>query len=70
MQLTPAEQADYDAVVTLDFLDASEYDVERGPLSGHAFASNGYSMVRDLTDGRDIEADSIDEADREVAKHA
>lgn len=61
--LTLAERADLENISAFDDLPISEYTIRRGPLSGHAFADNGYGMVRDLTDALNIEADTNSEAD-------
>jgi hypothetical protein len=61
--LTRAERAALARVRRIDTLGNGEYRIERGKLSGHAFADNGFSMVADLTTGQDIDADTIAEAD-------
>lgn len=64
--LTEAERADFDHIQQIDELPPHEYVIERGAVTGHAFADNGSSMVRDLTDARDVEADSNPEAEAVV----
>lgn len=65
--LSAAEQADFERIQREDELPANEYDVVLGGKSGHWFASNGFSMVRDLTTARNIDADTVAEADEIVA---
>lgn len=56
-----------DDLARFDGINVGEYLVTDGELSGHVFASNGTSMVYDLTDGKSIDADTIAEADQIVA---
>lgn len=65
--LTPHEQEVLEAIASFDGMALNEYVVARGTKSGHAFADNRFSVVYDLTDDCNVDADSIDEADHRVA---